>query len=143
MPLKVMFELEDDDLSYFQDNMQKAVARAASMSAEEVLQSADERILEASRNKLPKFVEERVKKLGALIDMMRDAEWALPEPERTNVLAALVYLSEPEDLIPDEVPVLGYVDDAIMIELVVKELQPEIDRVLLDYGVPLLDRQGD
>ena len=41
-----------------------------------------------------------------------------------------MYLSEPEDLIPDEVPVLGYVDDAIMIELVVRELRPEIDAFL-------------
>jgi hypothetical protein len=24
----------------------------------------------------------------------------------------------------------------------IRELQPEIDAVLLDYGVPLLDRQG-
>jgi hypothetical protein len=24
----------------------------------------------------------------------------------------------------------------------IRQLQPEIDRILLDYGVPLLDRQG-
>lgn len=130
MPLRVTFELEDEDLLYFQSNMQQAQTRAASMPADEVLRVADEHIVEANRTKLPKFVDERVKKLGALIEMMRDDEWDLPEAERKNVLAALVYLSEPEDLIPDEVPVLGYVDDAIMIELVVKELQPEIDAFL-------------
>ena len=130
MPLRVTFELEDEDLAYFQSNMQKAQTRAASMPAEEVLRAADERIAEANRAKLPEFVEERVTKVGALIEMMRDDEWGLPEAERKNVLAALVYLCEPEDLIPDEVPVLGYVDDAIMIELVVRELRPEIDAFL-------------
>ena len=30
-------------------------------------------------------------------------------------------------MIPDDVPVLGYIDDAIMIELVVRELKPIID----------------
>ncbi len=33
----------------------------------------------------------------------------------------------PHDIIPDNVPVLGYIDDAIMIELVVSELKHEID----------------
>ena len=88
MPLRVTFELEDEDLSYFQSNMQKAQARAASMPAEEVLRTAEERIVEANRTKLPKFVEERVKKLGALIEMLRDQEWDLPEagllPARNN-----------------------------------------------------------
>lgn len=130
MPLRVTFDLEDEDLLYFQSNMQKAQTRAASMSDEEVLRDASEHILQANQTKLPTFVEERVKKVGALIEMMQDDEWDLPEAERKNVLAALVYLSEPEDLIPDEVPVLGYVDDAIMIELVVRELRPEIDAFL-------------
>ncbi len=127
MPLRVTFELEDEDLSYFQTSMKNAQKRAVSMSTEEILRTASKHILDANRTKLPSFVDERVKKVGALIEMMRDEEWELPEEERSNVLAALVYLSEPEDLIPDEVPVLGYVDDAIMIELVVRELRPEID----------------
>ena len=127
MPLRVTFELEDEDLAYFRTNMQEAQTRAASLPAKEILQAAEAHILEANESKLPNFVEERVQKVSALIEMLRDEEWDLPEPERKNVLAALVYLSEPQDLIPDEVPVLGYVDDAIMIELVVKELRPEID----------------
>ncbi len=130
MPLRVTFELEDEDLSYFRTNMQKAQTRAAAMADRDVLQAADAHILEAKRTRLPNFVEERVNRVGVLVEMLRDDEWDLPPAERRNVLAALVYLSEPDDLIPDEVPVLGYVDDAIMIELVVKELRPEIDAFL-------------
>ncbi|MCY3792991.1 MAG: YkvA family protein, partial [Gammaproteobacteria bacterium] len=47
--------------------------------------------------------------------------------ERADILSALSELADPEDIIPDNVPVLGYIDDAIMIELVVKELRHEID----------------
>ena len=130
MPLRMTIELEDEDLAYFRDNMQQALKRAAALPAEEILRVASERILDTRSAKLPNFVEERVLKVRALIEMLGDEEWDLPAAERKNVLAALVYLSEPEDLIPDEVPVLGYVDDAIMIELVVKELKPEIDAFL-------------
>jgi hypothetical protein len=42
-------------------------------------------------------------------------------------LHALAYFAEPDDLIPDHIPGLGYLDDAIMVELVVRELRHEID----------------
>ncbi len=59
--------------------------------------------------------------------MVRDEEWQLAAKERKNVLAALAYFADPQDIIADSVPVLGYIDDAIMIELVVSELKHEID----------------
>jgi uncharacterized membrane protein YkvA (DUF1232 family) len=43
------------------------------------------------------------------------------------VRCALVYFAVPGDAIPDDVPVLGFLDDAIMIELSARELQHEID----------------
>ena len=59
--------------------------------------------------------------------MLEDDEWALEAQERRNVVGALAYFADPEDIIPDNIPVIGYIDDAIMIELVVKELRPEIE----------------
>ena len=32
------------------------------------------------------------------------------------------YFGDPEDILPDHIPVIGYLDDVIMIELVVREL---------------------
>jgi len=39
----------------------------------------------------------------------------------------LAYFSDPEDLVPDHIPVLGFLDDAIMIELVAEELKDDIE----------------
>lgn len=127
MALRVTFDLEDADLRYFRDNMRRARATASEHDTEAILVRADSMVSDISLTTVPAFVLERVAKLRHLIDMVRDEEWALAAPERANVLAALAYFADPHDLIPDAVPVLGYIDDAIMIELVVKELKHEID----------------
>ncbi len=45
-----------------------------------------------------------------------------------GVVAALVYLVEPFDFVPDPIPVLGYLDDAAVIAAVVRANLTEISR---------------
>lgn len=127
MSLKVTFELEDKDLLYFKRSMKTARAKAVAAPEAKVIEQASAMITTVRREKVPTFVEERISKLASLIDMLGDDEWALPDADRKNVVAALAYFADPHDIIPDNVPVLGYIDDAIMIELVVKELKPVLD----------------
>jgi uncharacterized membrane protein YkvA (DUF1232 family) len=127
MSLRVTFDLEDEDLRYFRDNMQRARASVKVVEPTEILAHAAAMVEQIRGTNVPSFVMDRLDKLGHLIDMVRDEEWALAAPERSNVLAALAYFADPEDIIPDSVPVLGYIDDAIMIELVIKELRHEIE----------------
>jgi hypothetical protein len=42
--------------------------------------------------------------------------------ERERLLATFIYFGNPEDILPDHVPVIGYLDDVIMIELAVREV---------------------
>ena len=93
---------------------------------------------------LPDFIMERLDKLDALIAMLRDEGWALPEEDRQRVLSALVYFADPKDIIPDNVPVLGYFDDAIAIELCVRELRHELDAYeeFCDFRQTEAERRG-
>lgn len=127
MPFRVTFDLDDKDLRYFRANMKQAQAAAAKLSDEEVISSAEQLVEEIRQAKVPMFVAIRVAKLSALIDMVKDEDWRMDEKERKNVLAALAYLADPQNMIPDNIPVLGFIDDAIMIELLTAELRPEID----------------
>lgn len=127
MALKITFELEEKDLKYFREIMSKAQDAAAKISEAEIIASSEAMLNDVRAANVPSFVVQRLDRLERLIAMLRDEEWALEARERKDVVTALTYFAEAEDLIPDNIPVLGYIDDAIMIELVVKELTHEIE----------------
>ena len=127
MPLAISFELSDRDLEHFSQAIKAATFSAGSKTSDEVLTAASKLLEESSSLQLPDFIVERLEKLDSLIAMVRDEGWALPDEDRQRVLSALVYFADPNDIIPDNVPVLGYFDDAIAIELCVRELRHELD----------------
>ena len=127
MGLRVTFDLDDNDLRHFRLIMQQARTMAARIAPEEVVASAEELLGSIGPDGVPAFVAERLQKLRLLIDMLSDIEWRLPQAEANRVLNALAYFAEPEDLIPDSIPGLGFLDDAIMIELICRELKHEIE----------------
>ena len=88
--------------------------------------AASELIKEARSANLPAFISDRLAKLQILINMITDEEWQLNEDERASILGDLYYFINPEDLIPDNVPGIGYLDDAIYAEIIIQELKTEI-----------------
>ena len=124
MGMKISFELTDRDLRFFR--------KALRLSREAVRDAEEPEIIEAIRDvletirqsqPLPDFVGKRIPQLESLISMLTDDDWQLPEIDRERLLATFVYFADPEDILPDDIPVIGYLDDVIIIELVVLELK--------------------
>ena len=127
MPIKITFELSDTDLDYFREAFRKAQDVALKKDEATILHEARRQAREMRSRSVPEFVESRIQCLDSLTRMLEDADWGLAGAHRERVLQALAYFAEPADLIPDQIPGLGYLDDAIMVELVVQDLRPEID----------------
>jgi hypothetical protein len=127
MAFKISIELSERDIRHFRrelDNARKAVRIA---DDEEILSAARDIVASFRSSKLPDFVRQRFGKLQKLLQMLADPDWRMGDRERGPVLAALAYLCDPEDLIPDSIPGIGLLDDAVMIELVLQELRHEIE----------------
>jgi len=125
--LRISFELDDKDLKHFRLIMEEARRAASRLPPEDIVAAAEELLASAEMSTAPGFIVDRLQNLTLMIRMLSDIEWRLPHQEATRVLNALAYFAEPEDLIPDSIPGLGFLDDAIMIELVVRELKHEIE----------------
>lgn len=144
MSLRISFELNEDDLNHFRLIMKEARQAASRLPPEDIVAAAEELLADVEESTAPGFIVDRLQSLRLMIRMLSDIEWRLPHQEATRVLNALAYFAEPDDLIPDNIPGLGFLDDAIMIELVVRELKHEIEayRDFCAYRDRLTEEQG-
>ena len=127
MSLLVSFELDDDDLNHFRLIMRSARDAVGRKAPEEIVEAARSLLRDIGDATMPGFIRDRMASLRLLIDMLTDLDWRLQHEEATRVLSALAYFTEPDDLIPDQIPGLGFLDDAIMVELVLRELHHELE----------------
>jgi uncharacterized membrane protein YkvA (DUF1232 family) len=127
MPYKLTIELSDRDLRHFRRELQRTRQSVSIAEDDEILAAAADALQRMRSADVPDFVTARLVQLQTLLDMLTDPDWRLDEKDRSPVLATLAYLCDPEDVIPDEIPGIGLLDDAVMIELVFRELRHELD----------------
>lgn len=125
--IKISFGLEEEDVAYFRKifrNARKSAAEQDEASIVAAVQGLIDRVRKTK--KTPGFVREAVQVLEDLVKMMQDEDYALPKGPHSEILGALAYFANPEDLIPDQVPGLGFLDDAIMIKILEDEFKQEL-----------------
>jgi len=127
MIMRLSFDLSENDLRHFDLIMKEACSAAKNSEPEQIISATRELLAEVENIKVPAFVAQRLGHLQTMVAMVTDDEFRLPTPETKRALNALAYFIEPDDLIPDHIPGLGFLDDAIMIELVARDLKHELD----------------
>ncbi|GAP65815.1 hypothetical protein MBSD_n1106 [Mizugakiibacter sediminis] len=121
--MRITIELEDSDIRRFHEALARAHRLVACADETEILAAAKHALDHLPIACAPSYVRKRMVEVQRLIVMLEDEAWALPPPEREDVVRTLVYFSDPEDMIPDEVEVIGLLDDAIMLELLLRRLR--------------------
>ena len=127
MPLTISFQLSDTDLEHFTQRMEEARRNAASMGEGVIVASARKLLDDVRGKEMPDFVRERIEKLAMLVNMVEDQSWNISGDDRARIRDAIAYVADPEDMIPDNIPGIGLLDDAIMIELVCRDLRPDME----------------
>ncbi len=123
MTMRITFDLTDRDLRFFRRALRQSREAVRDAEESEIIDAISD-VLDEIRasDPLPDFVGKRIPELESLIRMLADDDWMLPEGDKERLLATFCYFADPEDILPDDIPVIGYLDDVIIIELVAREL---------------------
>jgi uncharacterized membrane protein YkvA (DUF1232 family) len=127
MAFKVTFTLDEQDSKYFQDLYKTARRNAKAEDAPQIVREVKSLIKRVrSADRVPNFVAEAITTLEDLIQMLDDEDYQLPRAVAESAVAGLAYFANPQDVIPDHIPALGFLDDAIMISFVAEEFRHEL-----------------
>lgn len=126
MSFHISFRLSSSDLEFFREVMKRAREKSRDIQPDQIIENARKLLEQVEQSDAVDFIRDQLSQLEVLIGMLLDEGWGLIEDDRERVLAALTYFADPQDLIPDDTPGLGFIDDAIMIDIVCKALEHEI-----------------
>ena len=121
--MRITFELEPADIDRFHEALARAERRVACADECDIVAAARHALETLPIAHAPGYIRRRLREVVGLVEMLEDEAWALPQLERAEVLRLLAYFSDPEDLIPDEVEVIGLLDDAFMLELLMRRIR--------------------
>jgi uncharacterized membrane protein YkvA (DUF1232 family) len=127
MSVKIVLELSDDDLGYYRKVMDSIWKKNQKRAEKELIDGAQRLLKQATKAGAPEYVRTCLGELEVLCSMLDDSEWPLEDDDRNRIRAALGYFAIAKDMIPDKIPGLGFLDDALMAELVTRELEPELE----------------
>jgi hypothetical protein len=124
--MRVTIELERDDIERFDAALARARRLVATMDEVDIIAAARQALAQLPLQGAPSYVRRQFDGAMRLVEMLEDEAWAMPQPWREDLLVTLIYLGDPEDLIHDESEVIGLLDDAIMLELLLRRQAPAL-----------------
>ena len=127
MSLKIVLEIGEEDLAYYRRVMDSVWKRNKKRAEKDLVTGARRLLKKATQVGAPEYVRSRLADLEILCSMLDDSEWPLEADDRNRIVAGVGYFAVANDMIPDKIPGLGLLDDALMAELVARELKPELD----------------
>lgn len=118
-------DLAPGRMAAFNDALHEAAPGSGAFAADEIARAARS-VLAQAREQAHPFVRERIAAVPEVLAMMADEDWCLGELQRRRARALVEYVRAEDDLIPDHVPVIGLLDDAILVDRCLDALRDEL-----------------
>jgi uncharacterized membrane protein YkvA (DUF1232 family) len=140
-------EIVDDQVERFNDLAHLLNDDMPAMSADQLAGVARRVLRTAAAGGQSPFIRSRLRRASEMRSMVADPAWPLDALHARRIDALLAYLDDPNGLIHDDVPVVGYLDDALLVDISMDGLRDELDQYAefcrYRAGVAGLQRKDD
>ena len=135
------FEIADDALDLFNELLARLDLRSAPIQRDQLVTAARDLVDEASDAPVAPCLYDRMRRAGAIDRMLGDRDWTLEDAFVAPSQLVVDYVRGNRDLIPDTMPKVGRLDDAIVVDTAWPSLAPEIRNYLDFCRVRQLERE--
>lgn len=125
MSLDLSLTIDDTGLAPFRAAFEAAQASDLTQHSSRLAATARDHNRQLQREHVLPALHGHLDTLAELADFVDDDSWSGDEAVRRAVLGALAYFVDAGDLIPDERPQFGLLDDAIVLELALEHCRHE------------------
>jgi len=99
----------------------------APFSADQIAGAARRVLRAAMKGQESAFIKVRMRRAGEMRSALKDEQWTIPESQRSKMEAIIEYLDDPSSLIPNDVAIIGQLDDAILVDIAMDSLRGELE----------------
>lgn len=118
----ISIDIDDQVKAHFNKFIEE---HGSNIDADDV-KEAKEKIKEIRDNSDDGYVIDQVGSLQMMLSMVDDKTWQVSEGNKEKINATIKYFVDDNDIIPDHIPGIGYVDDCIVIDGTMDDVEEEM-----------------
>lgn len=113
--------------SKVKSHFEKILQSTETHSEQDIVRAVNSTLEKLENGNVEDYVTPHIEILKSMLDMLKDKEWNLQSEDRRYVLSAMQYFALDNDLISDDIPVIGLLDDCIVIDIVAEKIKNELE----------------
>lgn len=120
--------LSEADVRRFNELARSLNEAAPSLSADQLTAVARRVLRKADARCRTPFIESRLRHLAEIRAMAADPAWPCEPVADRRISDLLAYIDSPHGLFRDETPVIGHLDDALLVDIAMGSLRNELEQ---------------
>lgn len=113
-------EIDPEALHHFNELLERldleTEPKRSPLDSDQIASAARDLAAFPRQGRAPPCIQQRMRRAAALDLMLGDPDWQPAESPARTAAAVVEYLRAPQRLIPKSIPVVGHLDDAILVE---------------------------
>jgi len=118
----------DADLRHFNDCVARVAPGTPPLDSLQIAGAARRLARAVGEASQARFILIRMRRAGEVRALLRDRGWSCDEALRQRMVDLVAYVDGKQRLIPDDVPVIGGLDAALLMDLAMEDLRAELDQ---------------